>query len=194
MSEKYLSRSAFAARQTWSPSYVTKLGHQGRLVLCPENPKLIDVGATLAALLCTGDPGGGSLRKYHASMRVEKHVSAHVKIDSATDDIAAPVDVDPKYWDSKTRREAALANLTELELAVKSGHLVNRQRVEDVAFRSGRMLRDAGLGIPTQLAPVFASMTDAVEIEAKFSKALHQIFADFEKMASDDLSRVADLQ
>lgn len=190
MNKQYLSRSAFAELQGWNRSYITKLGHQGRLVLCSENPKLIDVGATLAALLCTGDPGRESLRKHHASMRVENHVSAHVKIDSAMDDGAVPVGVDPKYWDSKTKREGALANLAELELAVRMGQLVNRQRVEDVAFRSGRILRDAVLGIPTQLAPIFASMTDALEIEAKFSKALHQIFADAEKMVADDLSMV----
>lgn len=194
MNKQYLSRSAFAELQGWNRSYITKLGHQGRLVVCPENSKLVDVGATLAALLCAGSPGSDKLRKYHASMRGEKHVSAHVKIDSAMDDGAVPVGVDPTYWKSKTRREGALANLAELELAVKMGHLVNRQRVEDVAFRNGRMLRDAVLGIPTQLAPVFASMTDALEIEAKFSKALHQIFADAEKMVADDLSMVLDIK
>ena len=45
----FLSKSKFAASQGWSPSYITKLKKQSRLVYSPDK-KLIDVDATLLAL------------------------------------------------------------------------------------------------------------------------------------------------
>lgn len=189
---RFLSRSQFAAERGWSPSYVTKLSKQGRLVLHSENQKLVDVAATLAMLNRTEDPGKESTRQYHATMRTDKHVVAHVKIDAPSADEIPPPSADPKYWDNKARREGAMAELAELELEKKRGGLVDRQRVEAMAFAAGRTLRDAVLGLPTRLAPVFASMTDAFEIEVKLRDALRQIFADAAKMSADDLTRASD--
>lgn len=155
--EGFLTRAGFAARQGWSPSYITKLGHQGRLVLCADR-KLIDVAATLAALQRTGDPRKQSVRQHHAAARVEKHVSAFVRPDAPSDGEPTAPGAAPKYWDAKTRREGALAELAEIELAKTCGNLVDRQRVEAVAFAAGRLLRDTVLGLPTQLAPIFAGM------------------------------------
>ena len=188
---RYLSKSKFAAERGWSPSYVTKLGQQGRLVLCPEN-KFVDVDATLAMLHRTDDPGKESVRQHHASARTEKHVGAHVRSDASSGDETPGTGADPKYWDNKTRREGALAELAELELTKKRGELVDRQRVEAMAFAAGRSLRDTVLGLPTQLAPVFASMSDAFEIEIKMRDALRQVFTDAAKMTADDLMRVSE--
>ncbi|HUW37543.1 MAG TPA: hypothetical protein VMV91_09430 [Rhodocyclaceae bacterium] len=192
---EFLKRSAFAAQQGWSASYVTKLGHQGRLVLSSDQ-KLIDVDMTLAALRRTGDPGKEYMRQHHAAARVEKHVAAHVRPDAASDDeraLFADVCTAPKYWDNKTRREGALAELAEIELAKTCGNLVDRQRVEAMAFTAGRMLRDTVLGLPTQLAPVFAGMAgDAFGIEVRMRDALRQVFADAAKMSADDLRKVSE--
>jgi hypothetical protein len=188
---RYLSKSKFAAEQGWSPSYVTKLNQQGRLVLCPDR-KLVDVDATLAILRRTEDPGKESVRQHHQGARVEKHVVAHVKSDASTKDEPGAPSADPKYWDNKARREGMLADLAELELAKKRGELVERQRVEAMAFAAGRTLRDAVLGLPTQLAPVFATMTDAFQIEIKLRDALRQVFADAVKMTADDLARATE--
>ena len=188
---RYLSRSKFAAERGWSPSYVTKLGQQGRLVLCPEK-KLVDVDATLTLLHRTDDPAKESVRQHHASARTEKHVGAHVRSDAPSGDESPGSVADPKYWDNKTRREGALAELAELELAKKRGELVDRQRVEAMAFAAGRTLRDAVLGLPTQLAPAFTTMTDAFEIEVKLRDALRQVFVDAVKMTTDDLNKASE--
>ena len=45
---KFLNKSQFAVTQGYSPSYVTKLKKQGRLVMCSFDSKLIDVDATVA--------------------------------------------------------------------------------------------------------------------------------------------------
>lgn len=188
MSEKFLNRSAFAAQQGWSPSYVTKLGYQGRLVLCPDNPKLVDVEATLATLLSTGDPRKENVRQHHAADRVEKHVTAHIQPDAPSNDEPAAT-ADPKYWDAKARREHTLGELAELELAKKRGEQVDRSRVEAMSFAAGRMTRDAVLGLTPRLAAEFAAMTDAFEIEIKLRDALKQVFANVATMTADDLNK-----
>lgn len=188
---RYLSKSQFAVSQGWSPSYVTKLKDQGRLVFS-EDGKLVDVPATLVILKRTQDPGKESVRQHHADERSDKHVGAHVKFDAPSED--DPVSEqnatrNPKYWDAKARREDMLADLAQLELGEKRGTLVDRKRVEAMSFAAGRMLRDAVLGLPTQLAPELANMTDAFQVEIRLRDALRQIFADMSKMSVDDLDK-----
>jgi hypothetical protein len=190
---QFMTRAEFARDRGWNRSYVTKLGQQGRLVL-DSSEKLINVVATLARLSRTDDPAKESVRQHHAAARVEKDVGAFVKHDAPT--LVEPSDkaADPKYWGNKTRREGALAELAELELAKKRDELVERPRVEAMAFAAGRTLRDAVLGLPTQLAPTFTTMTDAFEIEVKMRDALRQVFADAAKMTADDLNRASEHQ
>jgi phage terminase Nu1 subunit (DNA packaging protein) len=188
--QQFLSRSEFAAQQGWSPSYVTKLGKQERLVF-DQSGKKIDVAATLAMLQRTSDPGKEAVRDHHAAARVEKHVTSHT---SPTAPLSEPkaTDQDPKYWGNKTRREGALAELAELELAKKRGDLVERAHVESMAYAAGRALRDIVLGLPTKLAPQFANMTDPYEIEVKLRNALRQVFVDAQQMTADDLLRATE--
>ena len=187
--EKFLSRSAFAAAQGWSPSYVTKLSHQGRLVLCPEDEGLINVEATLAGLLASGNPGKAYVRRYHADVRTKKHVTDQIQPDVAADE-KPPANADPKYWDAKARRENTLGKLAEIELAKQEGRLVDRIEVEQMAYASARMLRDVVLGLPTRLAPELATLTDAFQIEVRMRDELRQIFTDMAKMTADDLFRL----
>lgn len=93
------------------------------------------------------------------------------------------------YWLAHTRREIAAANREEILEKKLRGDLVDRARVESAAFGIGRMLRDAVLGLPTQLAPEIVSMTDAFSIEIKLRDALRQVFADFIKLTADDLAK-----
>jgi hypothetical protein len=185
----YLSKSQFAAQQGWSASYVTKLKDQQRLVLS-EDGKLVDVAATLAILNRTRDPGKESVREHHAAGRTEKNVSALTRPDAPTDDDPETrSSANPRYWDAKTSRESTLDQLAKLELSKKKGDLVERERVEAMAFASGRMLRDSVLGLPTQLAPELAAMTDPFQIEIRLRDALRQVFADTAKMTVDDLDK-----
>lgn len=162
---------------------MTKLGAQGRLVMVDDG-KRVDVSATLERLSRTSSPEKDAVRARHAEARSKKYTAA----DSGASDDAAGSN-DPKYWDNKTRREGALAELAELELSKKRGDLVDRARVESAAFAIGRMLRDAVLGLPTRLAPDMATMTDAFEIETKLRAALRQVFEDAAKMSADDLEK-----
>lgn len=180
---QHLSRSAFAASQGWSPSYVTKLGKQERLVFADATRKLIDVGATLAMLARTEDPEKEAVRQHHAGRRSEKMVRPDQAEEPESD--AA----DPTYWAAKARRESALAELAEHELAKKRGELVERPRVESAAFAIGRMLRDAVLGVPVQLAPQIVGMSDAFQIEQLLRASLRKVLEDHTRMTADDIAR-----
>lgn len=184
---QYLSKSQFATQQGWSPSYVTKLKDQDRLVLAPDG-KMVDVAATLLRLKRTSAPEKEAVRQHHAAGRTERHVGVHTKPD-APDDDGSGGSADPKYWNNKARREGALAELAELELSKKRGELVDRARVESVSFSVGRMVRDSVFGLLPQLAPELASMTDAFAIEIKLRDALRQVFADTTKLTAADLDR-----
>jgi hypothetical protein len=89
--------------------------------------------------------------------------------------------------DARTRREAALAQLAELELAKSSQRLVDRDRVAAAAMRLGRLLRDAILGLPTQLSPELAAMTDPLTVEARLTEALRQVLEDVSRLTAQDL-------
>ncbi|MDO9227156.1 MAG: terminase small subunit [Pseudomonadota bacterium] len=183
---QHLSRSAFAASQGWSPSYVTKLSKQDRLVFADETQKLIDVGATLAVLARTEDPEKEAVRQHHAGRR-----SANmVRPDKAgKDEEPESATADPTYWAAKARRESALAELAEHELAKKRGDLVERVRVESAAYAVGRMLRDAVLGMPPQLAPQIVGMSDAFQVEQLLRTALRKVLEDHARMTADDMAR-----
>jgi hypothetical protein len=185
---RYVRRSEFAALQGWSKAYVTELGHKGRLVLGPDS-KLVDVDATRALLQHSSDPARTSTRRRHSLGRLGRDLGAGVLPASSSAAAPGAGDSDPNYWCTKTRREGALAELAELELAQRRGVLVDRARVESMAYASGRMLRDTVLGLPTQLAPQIAAMTDVSEIEAKLRTAFRQVFADAEGIIADDLQR-----
>ena len=187
--ETLLSKSAFAERQGWSPSYVTKLAKQGRLITSDDG-RLVDVEKTLALLKRTSDPAKESVRQHHQAARTERHVGSHTRPTApAGEDSGGSGAADPAYWSAKARREAALADLAEHELAVKRGEYVERRRVESAAFAAGRMLRDAALGLPTQIAPELANLTDPFEIEMKLRNALRRVFEDAARMTADDLDK-----
>lgn len=162
---KYLSKSDFAKQQGWSRSYISKIGRQGKLIKAPGSAKLIDVAATLQLLGLTG-------------------AAPHEPGRAPSGDAAAP-----EYWASKSRHEAALAKISEMQLAKQAGGLVDRKRVEMAAFTTARMTRDAILGVPTRLAPELAAMTDAHAIENKMLAALREVLAGMAKISASDLER-----
>ena len=94
---------------------------------------------------------------------------------------------DPDYFSARTRRELALAQLAELELARTAGRQVDRERVAAVAMRIGRLLRDTVLGLPTPLAPVLAELTDPLAVETRLTEALRAALADVARLSTQDL-------
>lgn len=85
----YLSKSAFAAHIGRSPSYITWLKENGRLVLSP-NGKQVDVLATEALIRDTADPSKAVVAARHQQDRFQRDVYSHLVAQSEPTNMAAP--------------------------------------------------------------------------------------------------------
>ncbi|SDU17032.1 terminase small subunit [Pseudomonas moraviensis] len=188
----YLSKSAFAARLGRSPSYVTWLKDNNRLVLSP-NGKQVDVHATEALIRDTADPSKVAVAERHQQDRIQRDVYSQLSSQAEPTSTAAPpltitpAGQLPDFQKARALREHNLAQLAEIELHKAKGSLVALSAVQSGAYNAGRMLRDQLLGMPPQLAPELASMTDPWEIEKHLTAAIRRSLEDAERTSSADL-------
>ncbi|VVO65821.1 hypothetical protein PS876_01047 [Pseudomonas fluorescens] len=188
----YLSKSAFAARLGRSPSYITWLKDNNRLVLSP-NGKQVDVHATEALIRDTADPSKAAVAERHQQDRIQRDVYSQLSSQAEPTSTAAPpltithAGQLPDFQKARALREHNLAQLAEIELHKAKGSLVALSAVQSGAYNAGRMLRDQLLGMPPQLAPELASMTDPWEIEKHLTAAIRRSLEDAERMSSADL-------
>jgi len=187
----FLSKSAFAARIGRSPSYITWLKGNGRLVLSPDG-KLVDVPATEAKIQETADPAKAAVAARHEENRIERDVRAHIQ-PSADTPAVQPADHAPRggpnFQRSKAHREFYLAGLAETEFYKVRGNLVERAAVEDAAFAAGRMLREQFFGLAPQLAGELVGMSDPWDIEKHLTDTFRRLFTEAAKMNSVDLEK-----
>lgn len=188
----YLSKSAFAARLGRSPSYITWLKDNNRLVFSP-NGKQIDVIATEALIRDTADPSKAAVAERHQQDRIQRDVYSQLSSHAEPTSTAAPpltitpAGQLPDFQKARALREHNLAQLAEIELHKAKGSLVALSAVQSGAYNAGRMLRDQLLGMPPQLAPELASMTDPWEIEKHLTAAIRRSLEDAERMSSADI-------
>ncbi len=188
----YLSKSAFAARIGRAPSYITWLKNNNRLVLTADG-KQVDVTASEALIRDTADPSKAAVADRHQQDRLQRDVysqlSSHVEPTTmvAPPSVIVPTGQLPDFQKARALREHNLAQLAEIELHKAKGSLVAMSAVQTGAYNAGRMLRDQLLGMPPQLAPELASMTDPWEIEKHLTAAIRRSLEDAERMSSADL-------
>ncbi|OYQ00844.1 hypothetical protein [Pseudomonas mandelii] len=188
----YLSKSAFAARIGRAPSYITWLKNNNRLVLTADG-KQVDVTASEALIRDTADPSKTAVADRHHQDRLQRDVYSQLSSQVEPTSTAAPPLVItpagqlPDFQKARALREHNLAQLAEIELHKAKGSLVALPAVQTGAYNAGRMLRDQLLGMPPQLAPELASMTDPWEIEKHLTAAIRRSLEDAERMSSADL-------
>lgn len=182
----YLSRKAFADSQGWSPSYVTKLGLQGRLIMSPDG-KSVDVDATLAKLGKTADPSKEGVRQRHVDTRTQRDVRSQVTADAS--DTAEPQGGSSDYYTHKASREKYLALLAQAEYDKVCGNTVERQAVEEATYRYARLLRDSVMGLPKQISSDLAAISDPWKLERELSDRLRKMLEDVTKLGEDDLNK-----
>lgn len=186
-----ISKTEFAARRGWAKSYVSKLANQNRLVLTKDGK--IELEATEALLDQTADPSKAAVADRHHQDRLQRDVysqlSSHVEPTSmaAPPPTINPAVALPDFQKARALREHNLAQLAEIELHKAKGSLVSVIAVKTGAYNAGRMLRDQLLGMPPQLAPELASMTDPWEIEKHLTAAIRRSLEDAERISSADL-------
>jgi hypothetical protein len=188
----YLSKSAFAARLGRSPSYITWLKDNNRLVLSP-NGKQVDVFATEALIRDTADPSKAAVADLHQQDRIQRDVYSQLSPLTESTSSAAPPQVItgdgklPDYQKARALREHSMARLAEIELGKAQGSLVSRETVETGAYDAGRLLRDQLFGPLPQLSYDLAAMTDPWQIEKHLTATIRRTLEEAERLSSADL-------
>jgi hypothetical protein len=85
---------------------------------------------------------------------------------------------DGEYAASRARREAANAQLAELDLAKARGELVDRVGAEQAYRSQVRRLRDRILAVPIEIAAICATLSDEPAIETAIRQALEAALQD----------------
>lgn len=166
------TRKEFAEILGVRPSYITKLGHEGRLVLTPDG-KRVEVEATQEMIARTTG-GRPDVASRHAAARGEaKGTSAKVragrpgknapKRENEENEKAEPAESE-RLVDAKTRKERAQADQEEMKAEQMRGNLVAKEDVDAAMRFVGGAIRAALEVMPDQLAPLVAPITDLAEV------------------------------
>lgn len=188
----YLSKSAFAARLGRSPSYITWLKDNNRLVLSP-NGKQVDVHATEALIRDTADPSKVAVAERHQQERIQRDVYSQLSTQTEPTSPAAPPQVlpgdgkQPDFQKARALREHNMAKLAEIELGKAQGSLVSKEAVETGAYNAGRLLRDQLFGPLPQLSHDLAAMTDPWLIEKHLTATFRRTLEEAERLSAADL-------
>ena len=153
-----LSQSEFAKQQGWSRQYVSKLVKSGKIKLI--NGK-VDAEAALRAVSAQAEP----------STALRNQPSRKEILPTAPTDSRQAVD----FVTARTMREAFKAKMAKIEYEKEMGKLTDAARVKEDAFRAGRIVRDALLGIPDRQADVLAAETDPARVRQLLMDELEAI-------------------
>jgi hypothetical protein len=156
--------SAFAKRLEVSPSYITKLKDEGRLVLTEDGK--VDVDASLARIKETEDPNRADVRERWKDYRQN----------GGEERPQAPPanELTPRADDSSGKNLQAARAVKERYLALDAkaayeeriGILVEAESVKRAGAEVGAILRGALENLPDQLAPIIAPINDEAKVHA----------------------------
>ncbi len=110
---------------------------------------------------------------------------------ASSDQAGEPVAIE-KFAEAQRRKETALANLRELELAERRGELVEAVQVETEWVTVCAQIRDAVLSVPEKVAAELAALNDERAVSKILTEALREELGRVSmKLRSDDDSRAA---
>lgn len=169
MTPNELTRKQFADLMGWSPSYVTKLGDQGRLVLTADGKRIL-VAETRA--LIDGTEGSRSdVALRHAEERAKPAAfPGNGPGDGAVADASLAQAKRVKAV-AEARRLAALADQEEMNRDKQAGALIAREDVDFVLNDFGATLRGLLENLADKLAPVVYPLTTLEETHTAISEA-----------------------
>lgn len=78
----------------------------------------------------------------------------------------------------RVRLTKAKADRAQLDLALRAGHLYEKEAMDKAMFERGRQVRDALLSIPDRVAGIIAAEMDQTKVHALLYKELHQALVD----------------
>lgn len=188
-----LKQAAFAKLQGWHKSTVTRLKQAGRLVMVGGR---VDVLASLARIEETGGMRD-DVAERHATERAQKTSATASEQAREYGDNGGDVKRAPEASvelqrgetraDAQARKEAALADLAEMEVRQKRGELIPKADV-DLALRSFAASVRAKLDVVAdQIAPLVAPVSDLDEVHALVSEHMRGVLA----AVADEMGRAA---
>lgn len=170
-----VSKAEFAAMQGWSRAYVTQLSKAGRLVLTDDGK--VNVEASLRKLAATTDPSKDGVKRRWKDERRERDVGQHVRYDAPD-----PGDDEPAslydYQEARAKRETHLANIAEMEEAVKAGALLERQAVE-------KALVDLTARVPARLEQLLERVCAQLPSEQLREQLYHLLANEHAELCAD---------
>lgn len=146
---QWATRSEFAAILGVAKSYITKLGHAGKLVLSPCG-NFIDVDASKRLIQAShGAPGR-----------------------------AGAGTIAPAFADHKDKREYYQAEKERLDYEERLGQLMQTLDVKSAIANAATTLRTRLEVLPDQLAPQLAAMTDETTVRATLANEIEALLSD----------------
>ena len=154
-----IGKSEYAKHRGCSPAAVTKALKHGRIVLIDGkiDPAVADIqwAANSRARIHGGQRRAASVAGADAPL-----------VDPITPGRAGADQGGVDYWSARGRREAAEAELSELQLGEKRGDLVRRADVDRGAFEMARAMRDGLANCSRRLGATLAVITSPDECAA----------------------------
>lgn len=167
-----------------SPSYITQLKGEGRLVLT-EDGKRVRVQESIELIRATSDPSKAGVAARHAAGRQDKQAASPEPERPTEPSPSAPVSDDggddwvPPESSHQMRRAKALADKEEAlaakalrENLVELGKLLPAEEVEHALFAAGTTLRTSLENLPATLAPELAAAKDEGRVRVVLGEAI----------------------
>ena len=179
---KPLIQAKFAALLGVDRSYVTRLKQHGRLVLTEHG--LVDVEASRQKILDTSG-GRDDVAARWAAQRGAEVSDAQPPGDRRATGAThgnggATGGAAESRIDAQARKEAAAADLLEMEREQKRGNLIPKEDVDAALKAMGAAVRSAMEVFPDQVAPIVAPVLDLEEVHNLLAQACRDVLAGIE--------------
>ena len=175
-------RSQFADLLGVRPSYVTKLGQQGRLVFTADK-KLVKVHESVARIEATKDPARGDVAQRNAATRSEPQPGA--ALPPALDpepaeggDTEAADSATASYSRARARTEHWKAERAEMEFRKAAGELCEVRAARGAGEEVGTQVRVALERMQDRLAPELAAAGDETRVRALLADYIEGMLQD----------------
>jgi hypothetical protein len=163
-----------------SPSYVTQLKSEGRLVLTDDG-KRVRIDESLALIRSTADPAKAGVVVRHAAARASVPPPA-AEATAEAEDTPSGDAVDPVEQSHARRRSKAMADKAETDAKaadrdyrISMGQLLEAVEVEHAVRGAVASFRGGLENLPNTLAPELSAMTDESRIRVVLSEAFEHV-------------------
>lgn len=184
----FMKRSQYAAHIGKSPSYITQLAAQGRVVFTPDG-RFVDVSKTDALLAATADPAKQPVADRHAAARGATGAQAMPQPQADDGAVMAPPRADTAaqaamtaagntYQQAKAIEKRYQALEAKRAYDVAMGQLRDAREVEHAVATAFTATRTALQGLATTLAPVLAATTTEEAARTEMATAFEAILAE----------------